>query len=317
MKFSILIPSFKKTFLNCAIQSVCTQTYQDWELIIVDDYSPEDLYQIVEPYLKDHRIRYYRNEKNCGAINVVDNWNICLSYCKGDYVICMGDDDCLLPCCLTEYVALIEKYPDLNVYHARTEIIDENGSIIDSQEERPEWESVLSLIWNRWAYRDKQYIGDFCYRLQHLKNAGGFYKLPLAWGSDDVTAAIAAKDGGIANMQAFGFQYRENARTITSSSDNARIKLQATLAQYEWFGNLLAALSKTKLTDEDVGFLNTIGTPRKVYYYKSMGKNCTDYIKGNPFRLLECYRLLESLHFPIGAFLKWYTSSIYHLFFHS
>ena len=115
MNFSIIIPAFKKTFLDEAIQSVCTQTYQDWELIIVDDCSPENLYAIVEPYLKDQRIRYYRNEKNCGAVDVVDNWNICFSYCKGDYVICMGDDDRLLPCCLAEYKTLIEKYPGLNV----------------------------------------------------------------------------------------------------------------------------------------------------------------------------------------------------------
>lgn len=314
MNFSIIIPAFKKTFLDEAIQSVCTQTYQDWELIIVDDCSPENLYAIVEPYLKDQRIRYYRNEKNCGAVDVVDNWNICFSYCKGDYVICMGDDDRLLPCCLAEYKTLIEKYPGLNVYHARTEIINEEGRVVDHQEERPEWESVLSLVWNRWASRNKQYIGDFCYNAQFLKGVGGYYKLPLAWGSDDVTAAMAAKEGGIANTKTCGFQYRENSQTITSSSKNARLKLDATLEQYEWFGNLLTELSQTGLTDEDTRFLNTIQIPRKDYYYKSIGKNCTDYIRGNPSRLLECYRLLKPMCFSVRAFLKWYISSIYHLF---
>ena len=64
------------------------------------------------------RIRYYVNEKNCGAENVVDNWNICLGYARGDYVICMGDDDKLLSTCLKEYAKLIERYPGLGVYHA-------------------------------------------------------------------------------------------------------------------------------------------------------------------------------------------------------
>ena len=124
MKFSVTIPAYKAQFLNEAIKSVVSQTYAEWDLVIVDDCSPESLQTIVKPYLTDSRIRYYRNEKNCGAINVVDNWNICLSYCTGDYVICMGDDDRLLPTCLADYKTLIERYPNLNVYHTRTEIIN-------------------------------------------------------------------------------------------------------------------------------------------------------------------------------------------------
>ena len=178
MKFSVTIPTSKSRFLKEAIESVFGQTYADWELIIVDDCSPEPLKEIVEPFLSDRRISYYRNEKNCGAVNVVDNWNICLSHCTGDYVICMGDDDRLLPNCLEIYKKLIERYPTLNVYHTRTEIINEKGDVIDVQEERPEWESVLSLIWNRWDHRNKQFIGDFCYATDYLKHAEGYYQLP-------------------------------------------------------------------------------------------------------------------------------------------
>ena len=83
MKFSITIPAYRSQFLKEAINSVVNQTWQDWELVIVDDCSPEDLRSVVNPFLADSRISYYRNEKNCGAINVVDNWNICLSHCTG------------------------------------------------------------------------------------------------------------------------------------------------------------------------------------------------------------------------------------------
>ena len=75
MKFSVTIPTYKSRFLKEAIESVVGQTYADWELVIVDDCSPEPLKEIVEPFLSDSRISYYRNEKNCGAVNVVDNWN--------------------------------------------------------------------------------------------------------------------------------------------------------------------------------------------------------------------------------------------------
>ena len=135
----------------------------------------------------------------------------------------------------------------------------------------------------------------------------------MAWGADDLTAIIAAKDKGIANMQVCGFQYRENSQTISSSTQNARQKMNATLEQYKWINNLLSELSDSPLSNKDKQYLRTIERPKKKYYFNSLGKNCTDYIKGNPFRLLECYWLLHPLHFSPLAYLKWYLSSIYYL----
>ena len=112
--FTIAIPAYKRRFLKEAIDSVIAQTYSHFELVIVDDASPDDLFSVVSQY-EDDRIRYYRNEVNIGAVNVVDNWNKCLKYSTGDYIICMGDDDRLLPCCLEELVTLMDKYPGLGV----------------------------------------------------------------------------------------------------------------------------------------------------------------------------------------------------------
>ena len=67
MTFSITIPAYKTRFLDEAIHSVIAQTYQDWQLVIVDDCSPEDLKGIVEPYLADSRVEYYRNESGRGG----------------------------------------------------------------------------------------------------------------------------------------------------------------------------------------------------------------------------------------------------------
>ena len=238
IKFSITIPAYKSKYLKDALYSCIAQTYDNFEVVVVDDHSPENLYVIVEPFLKDSRVRYYRNEKNCGAVNVVDNWNICLGYCTGDYVICMGDDDRLLPCCLEEYVNIIEKYPGLGVYHTWTEIIDENGNFIEIQEPRPEREGAFSMIWNRWNGRDKQYIGDFCYDASKLKEDGGFFFLPMAWASDDISAVRAARYNGIANTQRICFQYRKNLLTI-SSTGSSDIKMEATLQEKAWFENFI------------------------------------------------------------------------------
>ena len=216
MKFSITIPAYKQKYLYKAIESCLAQTYKDFELIIVDDASPEDLKSMVDR-CQDSRIRYYRNEKNCGALHVVDNWNICLGYTKGDYVICMGDDDRLLPNCLEEYSKLIDKYPDLDIYHGMTEIIDENGNLTNMQEARPEREGMYSMISGRLRNSRLQYIGDWLFKRTALEQLNGYVNMPMAWGSDDLTAYTIAKNKGVANTQIPVFQYRISSLTISNS----------------------------------------------------------------------------------------------------
>lgn len=245
---SIAIPAYKTEFLSEAIQSVLDQTYQSWELVIVDDCSPNDIKGVVSSF-SDSRIKYYRNAKNCGIENVVANWNICLYYCTGGYIICMGDDDKLLPNCLEEYNALVNKYPGLGVYHAWTEIVNEKGDVTRFQEPRPEYESVASMIYFRMMYRRYQFIGDWMFDIKLLKEAGGFYKLPCAWGSDDISAERAASMGnkGVANTQVPCFQYRINSLSI-STSVNTELKLKAHEQHQEWLetflANYIASLNK-------------------------------------------------------------------------
>ena len=136
MKFSILIPAYKDRYFEECIDSCLAQTYTNFEIIIVNDNSPYNLDVIINNY-HDQRIRYYKNEKGYGAEKIVDNWNHCLEYATGDYVICIGDDDKLKPNCLEDYSQLITIHPNLDVYHMRMEIINNNSEIVTIQEDRP------------------------------------------------------------------------------------------------------------------------------------------------------------------------------------
>ena len=236
--FTIAIPAFKSSYLGECIESVLNQSYKDFELLIIDDCSPEDLKSIVLKY-EDARIRYYRNEKGFGAVNVVGNWNKCLEYANGEFIICIGDDDKLKPCCLEEYKRLIDRYPEKNVFHGWTEIIDEKSNFLEITSIRPETESVYSMIWHRWEGR-QQFIGDFCFKRAKLITNGGFYYLPLAWGSDDITSVIAATPNGVANTRQLVFQYRKNRFSISTGKEvNIRDKVQALCLEETWFANYL------------------------------------------------------------------------------
>ena len=232
MLFSVVIPAYKSLFLKKCIASILAQTYKEFELVVVNDASPENLDDIINGFA-DSRIRYYKNEKNCGAIDVVDNWNKCLGYAKGEYLICMGDDDMLAPNALEEYVGLISRYPNVDLFHSRVKQIDENDDFIKLTDARPEWESVLSMMWHRMAHR-QQYIGDYLFRTETLKSVGGFFKLPYAWASDDITSYLVAAEHGCVHTNCPTFYYRINRQTITQSG-NAEIKMKALIETDLWY----------------------------------------------------------------------------------
>lgn len=244
IKFSVTIPAYKDKYLKETIDSVLAQTYQNYEVVIVNDASPYDLDSIVSQY-SDPRIRYFKNEKNCGAKDVVDNWNICLSHATGEYLICMGDDDNLTPRCLQDFADLIEKYPELDLYHARSEVIDDDSKFVCVLEERPEWESVYSLIYNP----RNTHLGDWLFKTETLRKNGGFFKLPYGWQSDDISAFIAAASHGVANTKEPGFQYRGNGLSISHDMKSIEDKIEAVRYSIQWRLQFIAEREPTNAED--------------------------------------------------------------------
>lgn len=234
-RISVLIPAFKETYLKEALESVLNQTYNLWELIVVDDNSPYRIESIIDCF-DDPRISYYRNDVGFGALHVVGNWNKCLSYASGDFVLCMGDDDKLAPECLANYVRLISKYPNLDVYHTRLEMIDETSTVcyIKDVDDRPEFEDAYTFMTERFKGRS-QFIGDYLFRTETLRNRGGFIDFPCAWFSDEITVVMMIGGKGIANTQETGFFYRINRYSISSNSTNTKSKLEAIYKAKAWY----------------------------------------------------------------------------------
>lgn len=238
IKITIAIPAYKDIFLKEAIDSIFNQTYSNYEIIIVNDASPYNISQIISQY-NDERLFYSINEQNCGAKDVVDNWNICLSKSNGEYLLCMGDDDKLKDNCLQDFVDLIQQYPDVDLFHSRTEIIDDNSNYVETLDECPEWESVLSFIY---TFKDSG-LGSYLYKVSTLRKLGGFYKLPYGWSSDFITAFMVADKHGLVHTKEPGFQYRCNCHSISHDTKSIEYKIMANLKACEWI-NLFVAEKK-------------------------------------------------------------------------
>ena len=108
---SIIMPSYNTAkYIAETVQSVLAQTYQDWELIIVDDCSTDDTDEVVKPFLSDSRIRYLKNEKNSGA---AVSRNRALREAKGKWIAFLDSDDLWMPEKLEKQIAFMEE----NGYH--------------------------------------------------------------------------------------------------------------------------------------------------------------------------------------------------------
>ena len=111
VKVSVLTPLWNtpENFLREMIESVQTQTYQNWELCLADGSDDAHAYvgEICREYAaKDSRIVYKKLEKNGG---IAENTNRCLEMATGEFVAPFDHDDLLHPCVLYEYVKVINE----------------------------------------------------------------------------------------------------------------------------------------------------------------------------------------------------------------
>lgn len=110
-KVSVIIAVYNKAnLLPRAIKSVINQTFQDFELIIIDDGSIDDTKKIVNEFQKkDQRIKYFYQE-NQGYASALNKG---LSLAKGDYIAILDHDDEWLPEKLEKQIQIFEKYPSV------------------------------------------------------------------------------------------------------------------------------------------------------------------------------------------------------------
>ena len=104
-KVSVCIPTYKgAASIAATIESVLSQSFTDFELLVIDDRSPDDTVGIVSRF-RDPRIRYVVNDTTLGAIG---NWNRCLQLARGEYYKLLPHDDLLARECLREQAAALD-----------------------------------------------------------------------------------------------------------------------------------------------------------------------------------------------------------------
>lgn len=282
--FSFVLPAYKARFLHEAIESILSQTFSNFELIIVNDASPEDLKSIVGSF-DDPRIQYHENKQNIGGKDLVAQWNHCIEFARGEFLIIASDDDTYHRLYLAEMNELIKQYPACNIYRCRRRVIYTESANI---EEEPQTDSFISkndflcqIIKRQIATGLQQHI----FRKSRLVAIGGFKNFPCAWFADDAIA-ILMSDNGIAIHQDILFNFKIFEESITGKKNNSftlQKKLQA-LSLYDEFAKKqikenLPSKSQKDVMEAHTQFINLH------YYNLLLNSSFTSIISTIPFIL--------------------------------
>ncbi|MGB0178216.1 MAG: glycosyltransferase family 2 protein [Owenweeksia sp.] len=131
-RISVIIPNYNHApFLEERIESVLNQTYQDIEIILLDDKSTDNSVSILERYSeRDPRITFYPNTENSGS--PFAQWNKGVELARGEILWIAESDDSCEPGFLEELITILDKNPEVGIAYCQSDLVDEDGKLINN-----------------------------------------------------------------------------------------------------------------------------------------------------------------------------------------
>lgn len=128
MPLDIFIPYWGDPgYMKETVNSVLTQTSDDWLLTVVDDAYPDLEIQGWVTGLQDPRIKYIRKDANGG---ITENYRTCVSLATEEVMVILGCDDVLLPNYVETILAAHKRFPGAAIIQPGVQVIDENSGVV-------------------------------------------------------------------------------------------------------------------------------------------------------------------------------------------
>jgi glycosyltransferase involved in cell wall biosynthesis len=141
----------RERFIGEAIESIIAQTYENWELIIVDDGSKDNTVNIINTYqVKDTRIKLFQFSENKG---IPFARNKCLELANGEYLANLDSDDIALPQRLEKQIEFMEKNLEIGVCGAQAFYIDSRGKklsnpfLVPLSDQEIKFNILFQIVW--------------------------------------------------------------------------------------------------------------------------------------------------------------------------
>jgi len=194
--------------LKSAIDSTLSQSYTNFEYMIIDDASPdESVAKFIESY-EDPRINFIKNDQNLGVSETI---NKALSLITTPYVVRLDQDDISLPNRIEDQINYLESNPNLSIVCSWEQTIDSEGKKIRN------WKKSIN---NYGEFLGPVLLGlcpiwhpSIAFRTQALSDIGGFNGKYIRAEDFEVTARLATKRHGAAILQNYHLLKREHEQS--------------------------------------------------------------------------------------------------------
>lgn len=211
-KVSIITPAYNSSkFLPETIKSVQSQTFTDWELIIVDDCSLDDTYDIAQSFSKDDcRIKVLKHERNSG---VASARNTALDIAVGEYIAFLDSDDLWMSDKLEKQIEFMEKNGYILTY-TNYQLFDSNTGKVIKLIKSPMMMTYQSIFKN---------TGIGCLTVMVNRKISGNFHMPLLKHTEDnCTWQIILKPGYTAySLNENLASYRVNNNSLTKNKSRS------------------------------------------------------------------------------------------------
>lgn len=142
---SVCIPTYNgEQFISDALDSIVSQSFQDYEVVVSDDNSSDNTLEIVEAY--EHAFPGGLSVLRHEPAGIGANWNFAIRNSRGRYIKLLMQDDVLSPDCLSTMVDAFRKHPTAGLVFGRRGIIDAGAQIDVAR-----WKSVYGSLHEAWS----------------------------------------------------------------------------------------------------------------------------------------------------------------------
>lgn len=211
-KLSIGLPVFNgDAYLEEAIQSILSQTYSDFELVLSDNASTDGTEDLCRAYaVRDRRVKYHRNPKNIGA---TQNWYQVFDLSCGEYFASAAHDDIYAPDYMQKCIAVLEQDASTVICYSKTRIIDGRGNPLNDDRIAKMFEAKIDTVSASPSVRLYNVIGvDYlCIQLYGVMRAAALRATKVFagyYGCDRNTLAELALLGKIHEIPEYLFFHR-------------------------------------------------------------------------------------------------------------
>jgi glycosyltransferase involved in cell wall biosynthesis len=230
---SILMPVYKTaTFLREAMDSILSQTFKDFELIILDDCSPDNAEEILDTYT-DSRIVRYKGGKNVGLSNVL---NVGIEMARGEFIARMDSDDLSMPERLQVQVDYLKTYPEVDLVSVGMRLFGAKEEVW-IREQNPEKVKINALFHSPILHASSMWRKD------RFEEKGLRFRQEMVPAEDyDLWARALVKGLTLVNLPEVLYQYRIYPNQATAQTDKTTAKCRE--VQQEYLREALPILSE-------------------------------------------------------------------------